>query len=86
LPGYRLLQHGAGGLEEVDVEPDVPAWGARPWHLIQESVMAFQAHVLEVLAGRSVPQPSGAHNLGTLAVTLAAIRGARTGMILAPEV
>jgi D-apiose dehydrogenase len=37
--------------------------------------------VLEVLAGRSEPQPSGAHNLDTLAVTLAAIRSARSGQV-----
>lgn len=76
--GYRLIRHRAGVAPE-NVEPDVPVWGAKPWHGIQESVVAFQAHVLEVLAGRAEPQPSGAHNLGTLAVTLAAIRSARTG-------
>jgi predicted dehydrogenase len=35
--------------------------------------------VAEVLAGRAEPQPSGAHNRDTLAVTLAAIRSAATG-------
>ena len=79
-PGYRLIRHRAGATPE-DVEPDVPVWGARPWHGIQESVVAFQAHVLEVLAGRADPQPSGAHNIGTLAVTLAAIRSAKSGQV-----
>jgi D-apiose dehydrogenase len=77
--GYRLRLHRDGDVTETDVEPDVPAWGARPWHGIQDSVVAFQTHVAEVLAGRALPQPSGAHNLGTLAVTLAAIRAAKTG-------
>lgn len=76
--GYRLYRHRAGAVPE-DVEPDVPSWGAKPWHGIQESVVAFQAHVLEVLAGRADPQPSGLHNMGTLAVTLAAIRSAASG-------
>ena len=83
--GHRLRLHGPGGLAETDAEPAVPAWGARPWHLIQDSVAAFQSHVLDALAGRAQPQPSGAHNLGTLAVTLAAIAAARTGTTTAPE-
>lgn len=85
LADYRLRQHGPAGPTDTDVEPELPAWGARPWHLIQDSVCAFQTHVLEVLAGRAQPQPSGADNLRTLAVTLAAIRAARTGTTLVPE-
>ena len=54
----------------------MPAWGARPWHAVQDSVAAFEAHVVDVLAGRDEPQPSGRHNLGTLALTLAAYRSA----------
>jgi predicted dehydrogenase len=85
LPGHRLRLHGPGGAAETDAEPAVPAWGAKPWHLIQESVVAFQSHVLDALTGRAEPQPSGAHNLGTLAVTLAAIEAARRGTAVAPE-
>ena len=75
-PGYRLRRHLPDGLTEHDVEPPVPAWGARPWHLAQDSVAAFEAHVAEVLAGRADPQPSGADNLRTLALALAAYRSA----------
>ncbi|SCY65209.1 Gfo/Idh/MocA family protein [Paracoccus tibetensis] len=85
LAGYRLRQHGSDGPADIDVEPELPIWGARPWHLIQDSVCAFQTHVLEVLAGRAQPQPSGADNLRTLAVTLAAIRAAKSGATLVPE-
>jgi predicted dehydrogenase len=85
LQGHRLRAHGPGGAVETDAEPAVPAWGARPWHLIQESVVAFQSHVLDALAGRAEPQPSGVHNLGTLAVTLAAIDAARTGRSVVPS-
>ena len=85
LEGHRLRVHGSGGTVETDAEPAVPHWGAKPWHLIQESVAAFQSHVLDALAGRAEPQPSGAHNLGTLAVTLAAIEAARTGTNVSPE-
>lgn len=85
LPGHRLIAQGPKGATVTDAEPEVPVWGAKPWHLIQDSVLAFQAHVLEVIAGRATPQPSGAHNLGTLAVTLAAIRSAQTGASVVPE-
>lgn len=85
LGNHRLRLHGPRGAVETDAEPAVPAWGAKPWHLIQESVVAFQSHVLDVLSGRAEPQPSGAHNLGTLAVTMAAIEAARRGTTVTPE-
>lgn len=76
---YRLLLHRDGSLEELIVEPATPQWGEKPWHAVQASVSAFQAHVVDVLAGRAAPQPSGAHNLETLAMALAAYRSAETG-------
>jgi D-apiose dehydrogenase len=79
--GARLrLQHAGARAtaksREIDGEPAVPAWGARPWHAVQDSVAAFEAHVVDVLAGRAEPQPSGRHNLDTLALALAAYRAA----------
>jgi predicted dehydrogenase len=76
--GFRIQAHGPAGVREIDADPPVPPWGERPWHVIQDSVAAFEAHVVDVLDGRAEPQPSGRHNLDTLAVTLAAIRSART--------
>jgi D-apiose dehydrogenase len=73
---YRVRVHGPDGLRAIDGEPAVPAWGARPWHAVQDSVEAFEAHVVDVLAGRAEPQPSGRHNLDTLALALAAYRAA----------
>jgi predicted dehydrogenase len=43
---------------------------------VQDSVSAFEAHVVEVLRGEAEPQPSGRHNLETLAIALAAYRSA----------
>lgn len=79
LQGYRMRLHKDGRVTETDVEPAVPAWGEKPWHLVQESVVAFQTHARDVMLGRAEPQPSGADNLRTLAVTLAAIGSARSG-------
>lgn len=77
--GYRIRLHRRDGVEEIDGDPAPPAWGARPWHAVQASVAAFEAHVVEVLRGEVEPQPSGAHNLETLALTLAAYRSAARG-------
>ncbi len=75
---YRLRVHHGGAVEEIDVEPPVPSWGERPWHVVQASVAAFEQHVVDVLSGFAEPQPSGAHNLTTLAMALAAYRSAET--------
>jgi len=77
--GYRMTLHRDGQATCTDVEPAIPVWGERPWHLVQDSVLALQTHAVGVLAGRAVPQPSGAHNLETLAVTRAAIHAAESG-------
>lgn len=79
LQDYRLRLHSHDGLHEENTDADIPHWGARPWHVVQDSVRAFQAHVVDVLAGRADPQPSGAHNLHTLSLTLAAYRSAARG-------
>lgn len=71
---YRIRLHRGGRVLEFDGEPGVPAWGARPWHAVQESVVAFEAHVVEVLRGTAAPQPSGRHNLATLALAFATYR------------
>ena len=82
LEGFRLRLHRGGVVEERGVEPACPAWGARPWHLIQESVLAFQRQAVAALEGRGTVEPSGAHNLGTLALVLAAIRAADEGGVV----
>jgi predicted dehydrogenase len=76
---YRLLIHDAQGRREEDVEPAVPAWGGKPWHAVQDSVLNFERHVLSVLQGEAEPQPSGADNLRTLALCLAAYDSAEQG-------
>ena len=69
---FRLTLHREGTHEVMDAEPEVPPWGERPWHGVQDSVIRFQAHALRVMRGEEAPQPSGADNLRTLALALAA--------------
>ncbi|HET6156722.1 MAG TPA: Gfo/Idh/MocA family oxidoreductase [Dongiaceae bacterium] len=80
--GYRLIAHRPGSATTTDVEPAVPAWGAKPWHAIQDSVVNFERHFIDVLDGKSAPMPSGAHNLKTLALALAAYEAAEQGAII----
>lgn len=77
--GYGLTVHAGGRAERLDMEPAVPAWGARPWHGIQDSVLRFQRHAVEVMRGTAAPAPSGADNLRTLRLALAAYEAAETG-------
>lgn len=69
--GYRLIVHREDGAQEIDVEPEAPAWAERPWHVVQESVVATQAHFIDCLRSGAEPRPSGADNLRTLALALA---------------
>ncbi|MEM9474943.1 MAG: Gfo/Idh/MocA family oxidoreductase [Pseudomonadota bacterium] len=78
----RLHIHAAGEKVVESADPEVPAWGARPWHTIQDSVIRFQAHVVDVLNGRAEPQPSGRDNLNTLALTLASYDAMRERQLI----
>jgi D-apiose dehydrogenase len=79
---FRMTVHGPEGRAVFDLEPPVPAWGEKPWHIIQDSVIAFERHVVDVLDGIATPQPSGAHNLKTLAMALAAYEAAATDQVI----
>lgn len=79
---YIMTLHGRDGRQTFNVEPQMPAWGEKPWHVIQDSVLAFERHVLDVLDGKAEPQPSGAHNLKTLAMSLAAYEAAATDTVI----
>jgi len=77
--GYKMRLHKNGEVTEWNVEPGLPDWGEKPWHGVQESVAAFERHVVRVLDGKEEPQPSGRHNLTTMAMTLASYQSAESG-------
>jgi len=80
--GYRLRVSGPGWQREADVEPEVPAFGAKPWHNIQESVVNIQRHWLDCLTSGREPATSGADNLETLDLVFKAYESAETGRAL----
>lgn len=78
----KLTVHTADGAEVRDVDPEVPAWGAKPWHCVQDSVENFQRHAIDVMNGRAAPQPSGADNLRTMTLALAAYDAAEGAQVV----
>ncbi|RWD45773.1 Gfo/Idh/MocA family oxidoreductase [Mesorhizobium sp.] len=73
---YRLTVTGRNGTAVSDVSPPLLPWASRPWHNIQESVVAIQKHWVDCLANGTEPATSGADNLRTLALVEAAYAGA----------
>jgi predicted dehydrogenase len=73
-----ITVHSVGARERIDAEPEPPAWGARPWHVVQDSVLRFEAHAASAIRGDAAPQPSGEDNLRTLALALASYESAST--------
>ncbi|WP_027167582.1 Gfo/Idh/MocA family oxidoreductase [Mesorhizobium sp. WSM3224] len=74
--GYQLTVTGKSGTTVSDVSPPLLSWASRPWHNIQESVVAIQKHWVDCLATAKEPATSGADNLKTFALVEAAYAGA----------
>jgi predicted dehydrogenase len=74
--GYRLTVAGKTATALKDVSPPLLPWASRPWHNIQESVVAIQRHWVDCLGSGREPATSGADNLKTLALVEAAYIGA----------
>jgi predicted dehydrogenase len=70
--GYRLEVNNAVGMTISDVSPKLLSWASRPWHNIQESVLAIQQHWTDRLIHGGEPSTSGGDNLKTLALVEAA--------------
>jgi predicted dehydrogenase len=77
--GYRLVVNGTDGVHERDLSPPLLSWASRPWHNIQESVLAIQRHWIDCLREGTEPSTSGRDNIGTFALVDAAYASARTG-------
>ncbi len=76
---YRLTVTTPDGTTETDVAPPLLPWAERPWHNIQESVLAIQRHWADTLRVGAEPETSGRDNLKTLALVEAAYTSAKNG-------
>ena len=83
--GYRLTVTTAAGSRVEDVSPTLLPWAERPWHNIQESVLAIQRHWVDCLRGGVEPETSGTDNLKTLALVEAAYLSAAEGRSIDPD-
>lgn len=77
--GYRLAVHAGGATREIDASPPLLGWAERPWHNIQESVLAIQRDFVSCLREGREPETSGRDNLKTLALVQAAYDSAAEG-------
>jgi predicted dehydrogenase len=83
--GYRLEVTSGDGTEVTDVSPALLSWASRPWHNIQESVLAIQQHWIDRLKSGRETSTSGADNLKTLALVEAAYQSAASGQVVDVE-
>ena len=77
--GYQLSVFNASGEKIVNVEPPLLEWSERPWHNIQDSVVAIQNHFVSCVNDNSQPETSGADNLKTLSLVEGAYMSAQQG-------
>jgi predicted dehydrogenase len=83
-PDFQLRVSGPAGTARRAVEPTLLPWAEKPWHLVQESVLAAQRHWVECLRQGREPDTSGADNLKTYALCEAAYASAASGQTVDP--
>ena len=69
----------------IDVDPPVLEWASRPWHVVQESVQATCAHMLEALRAGRPAETTAIDNLQTFALCEAAYEAAAAHRFVAME-
>jgi len=85
LEGYRLRITSHGVLEERAVEPAAPGWTTKPWHVVQESVLNLQRHWVAAWHSGTQPETSGADNLLTYGLVMAAYSSAERNAVVLPQ-
>jgi predicted dehydrogenase len=84
--GLKLELTSVGTMTEIDVDPPVLAWAARPWHVVQESVLATCSHMLAAVKAGRLAETSARDNLKTFALCEAAYSAAEGGFAAKPAV
>jgi predicted dehydrogenase len=75
-----------GQVTDEHADAGVLPWAVRPWHVIQESVLATCSHILAALRAERPPDVSAENNFKTFAVCEAAYQAASKGTAVRPEV
>jgi predicted dehydrogenase len=82
---FDLEIHVDGKITKENADAVVLPWAARPWHVIQESVLATNAHILARLRAGKNADVSGEDNFKTFALCEAAYSAAESGKSVKPE-
>jgi D-apiose dehydrogenase len=83
--GLRLELTSGDQMTEIDVDPPVLDWASRPWHVVQESVLATCAHMLAAIQSRRPAETSGTDNVKTFALCEAAYAAASSHCSIAAD-
>jgi len=77
---YQLSIRSRDALRSYSVEPAGPPWAEKPWHVVQDSVVAACRHWLDAAAGNVQLETSALDNVNTLAAVEACyLSAARNG-------
>lgn len=82
---YQITVRAGDVTSEYCAAPPVPEWGARPWHVVQDSVVETCRHWLRAAAGETAMETSVADNLRTMAAVEACYRSALSGGGVSPS-
>jgi predicted dehydrogenase len=74
-----------GKLTTHDVDAPVLPWAERPWHIIQESVLATCSHMLDALSAGRAADTSAEDNVRTFTLVEAAYEAARSRRAVAVD-
>ena len=83
--GLQLKLTSDGRTTTRDLSTPLLSWTSHPWHVAQESVLNTQRHWVESLRAGREPATSGADNLKTYALVMAAYDAAREHRAIAPR-
>ena len=83
-PNYDVSVRSGDKVERWNAEPERLPWAEAPWHVVQDSVRATQAHWLERFNSGVEPATSGRDNLNTLRLVEAAYRSFETRTSVRP--
>ena len=84
-PDYHLEVASNGDVRMERAEAELLPWAQRPWHVVQESVLATCSEILNALRQGRPAQTSGDDNFKTFAVCEAAYISAATGKAAQPQ-
>ncbi len=73
-----------GEATDIDVDPPVLEWASRPWHVVQESVLATCANILGALRAGRAAETAASDNVKTFELCEAAYAAASSHTAKSP--